>query len=128
MKGPAGAALLLVALLMPARAWGAVGQEIAHLYEFIGESGCVFVRNGREHDSVEAREHIRRKYGYVRDRVSTAEEFIEYAATKSTVTGKAYLVRCEGREVPAGEWLRAELDSFRQRHRSIPAGDERSVP
>jgi len=114
VKGLAAAALLSLALLLPAGVRAGTEEEIAHLLQYVGQSGCPFVRNGREHNASEAREHIAKKYGYVKHRVQRAEDFIEYAATKSSLTGKSYLVLCEGREVQTAEWLRAELARFRQ--------------
>ncbi|MCP3871190.1 MAG: DUF5329 domain-containing protein, partial [Gammaproteobacteria bacterium] len=34
--------------------------EISHLLNFIERSGCIFMRNGGEYDSKEARDHIER--------------------------------------------------------------------
>jgi hypothetical protein len=61
----------------------------------------MFTRNGKEYTGVEALEHIRMKYDYVKSRVKTAEDFIEYAATKSR------------QEVPTADWLKEELARFR---------------
>jgi hypothetical protein len=114
VKGAAGAVLLLLALLVPAGAAAGTEEEIAHLLQYIEGSGCVFVRNGKEHDSADAREHIAKKYDYVRKRVKAAEDFIGRAATKSSMTGQAYRVRCEGTVLPTAEWLKDELERFRQ--------------
>jgi hypothetical protein len=113
MKGAAGAVLLLLALLVPAGAAAGTEEEIAHLLQYIEQSECLFTRNGKEHGSVDAREHIAKKYYYVRKRVKAAEDFIERAATKSSMTGQAYLVRCEGTVFPTAEWLKGELERFR---------------
>ena len=114
--------------MIPARSSAAVLPEIGHLLRFIGQSGCVFIRNGKEHSSIEAREHIQKKYDYVEDRVRTAEDFIAHTGTKSSVTGKAYQVRCGGQVLPAAEWLRAELESFRLGGEKTPSRAERSSP
>lgn len=108
------AALVLLALAFPAGAPAGTQEEIRHLLHTIEQSGCLFLRNGMRYDSTEALEHIQRKYANVRSRVNTAEEFIEYAATKSSMTGKAYLVLCEKEEMPAADWLLAELAEFRR--------------
>jgi hypothetical protein len=89
-------------------------EEVNHLLRYIQQSDCVFTRNGKEHTGVEALEHIRMKYDYVKSRVKTAEDFIDYAATKSSLSGKPYLVRCEGEELPTAKWLRAKLAWMRQ--------------
>ena len=107
-------ALLLSALLVPAGAAAGPEEEIAHLLRTIEQSDCVFTRNGKEHTGVEAMEHIRTKYDYVKRRVKKAEDFIEYAATRSSMTGRYYLVRCGEEEMPTAEWLKAELALFRK--------------
>ena len=116
MKGAPAffAALLLAALTWPAGAGAAMEQEIGHLMEYITQSDCTFIRNGREYDSAEALEHIAKKYDYVKKRVKKAEDFITWAATKSSMSGKPYLVRCGGEEIPTAEWLKAELARFRE--------------
>jgi len=114
--------VLLVTLLIPAGATAGTAEEIGHLLQYIEQSECVFIRNSEEHDSVAALEHIRMKYGYVKSRVNTAEDFIEYAATKSSLSGKPYLVRCEGVDLLTAEWLKAELARFRQPKTEPAAG------
>jgi len=74
------------------------------------------LRNGELHDAAEARAHLERKLAWLRDRgrVSSAEDFIELAASRSSFSGRAYAVRCPGRpEQPSGAWLRAELVRLR---------------
>ena len=91
--------------------------EIEHLISYIASaSGCRFNRNGSWHDMGEARGHVTMKYEYLRDRdrVSTAEDFIEGAASRSSLSGKDYLVQCgASAPVPAGAWLRDELARWR---------------
>ncbi|MBT8133201.1 MAG: DUF5329 domain-containing protein, partial [Gammaproteobacteria bacterium] len=42
------------------------------------------------------------------------EEFIEYSATKSTMSGDYYMVSCPGKEtIRTQDWLMAELKRFR---------------
>jgi len=113
MKRVVGAALLSLALLVSTAAAG-TEEEIAHLLAYIGQSDCIFIRNGKEHDSAEGLEHIRMKYDHVKKRVDSAEDFIAYAASKSSLTGKIYRVRCGVEETATGEWLRAELERLRQ--------------
>lgn len=108
------AALVLLAFASPAGADAGTEQEVAHLLQYIEQSECVFARNGKEHGGDEAREHIGKKYDYVKKRVKTAEDFIEYAATRSSLSGKPYLVRCDGEELLTAQWLRTELERLRQ--------------
>lgn len=105
------AGLLLLATSLPVEADSI--QEIAHLLTFVADSGCTYVRNGNQYDATEAREHIERKYDYIRDRISTTEQFIKYAATESSISGQPYTVICSGQEEPSADWLNRELDRYR---------------
>lgn len=93
--------------------WADTTVEIGHLLRFIGSSDCSFVRNGDEYDAAGARSHIERKYDYAKRWIETSEQFIEYTATKSSVSGKPYRVICAGREEPSSVWLLQELARFR---------------
>ncbi len=91
-------------------------EEITYLLGFVESSGCEFYRNGSWHDPSSARAHLRDKYEYLaaRDRVQTAEDFIERAATKSSLTGRPYQVRCGGGTVVmSNQWLRDALAHHR---------------
>ena len=88
--------------------------EVEHLLEFVGQSDCIMVRNGEEHVGEKAVSHIQIKYDYFKDKITTTEEFIEYSATKSTMSGKYYTVRCpKQEEIRAQDWLMEELTVFR---------------
>jgi hypothetical protein len=100
---------------LPAESAEGMRQEINHLLQYIESSGCIFIRNGKESTPVEARAHIQKKYDYFRNRVKNTEDFIKYAATKSTISGKPYKVRCNGRETRNADWLHTELDKLRNR-------------
>lgn len=89
--------------------------EIGHLLEYINDSGCTFIRNNKEHSGEEAKTHIMRKYNYYKPRIKTTEDFIKYTATKSSISGNIYKVRCNSREIPCADWLRAELQKYRNR-------------
>lgn len=68
------------------------------------------VRNGTVHDPETAVTFLRRKLNYYIDDIKTAEDFIDRLATRSSTTGQLYWVRLpDGRDVPAGEFLRVEL-------------------
>jgi len=91
-------------------------REIAQLIEALGSSGCQFQRNGTWYPAGEARAHLQRKYDYLRKRdlVANAEQFIERAGTRSSISGKAYAVRCPGQgTVPSAQWLGARLSALR---------------
>jgi len=106
--------LVLVSISSAVFSDSLVEQETQHLLNYIGGSGCVFIRNDSEYSPEKARSHILRKYKHVKDKVGTTEEVIEYAATESSFTGKAYLIKCPEEDVvPSSEWLTAELEVYR---------------
>ena len=107
--------LLLIAFCLIPGISAANSAEIAHLLEFIEQSGCSFERNGSQYDSREAREHIQKKYDYLEDRIESTEEFIRHAATKSSMSGRPYHVTCDGKKITTANWLSSELASFRSR-------------
>lgn len=90
-------------------------REVLHLLEFVVSTDCIFERNGRKHTGEEAYKHIKRKYDHFKSKISSTEEFIEYSATKSTVSGKEYFVYCENyAPVTSKDWLLEELGKYRQ--------------
>lgn len=81
-------------------------QQVLRLLDKVAASDCTFVRNGADHSAAEAAKHLRRKLNAARDRVQTASDFITHVASKSSVTGQAYQVRCPGQATqPAQTWL-----------------------
>lgn len=73
-------------------------------------SGIVFIRNGSDHTAEEAAKHLGDKWSRAGDRITTAEEFIEQLASRSSQSGEAYRVRLpDGTEREAGPWLREQL-------------------
>jgi hypothetical protein len=92
-------------------------QEIDHLFAYLKGSGCQFSRNGSWYTPQEAVDHINDKYQYLirHDMVSRAEDFIKYAATESSWSGKPYLVKCgDGVSLETGPWFRTELEKYRK--------------
>jgi len=93
--------------------------EIAYLLRTIADSNCAFFRNGDWYDSKQAEQHLRLKYDALlaRDLIGSAEDFIERGATYSSLSGRAYAVRCPGTAVaPAAQWLRELLARYRRSH------------
>ena len=111
-------ALPFAALAQPLVALPARTQaEIDHLFKFIAQSECRFNRNGSWHDMGAARSHVNTKFEYLADRgmIESTEAFIDQAASRSSISGKEYLVQCPGAEpVPAATWLKTELVRYRQ--------------
>ena len=90
--------------------------EIDALLTRLGTSGCQFERNGTWYTADEARAHLLKKLDYLvgRGAVASAEQFIERAATQSSVSGQPYAVKCRDAAArPSGDWLRAELRALR---------------
>ena len=59
----------------------ATDREIDHLLETVAGSGCVFIRNGKEHDAAKARDHLALKRRKGKRYYSNTEEFIERLAS-----------------------------------------------
>ena len=92
-------------------------QEVAHLLSHMERSNCEFNRNGSWYGAVDASAHIRKKYQYLlqRDLLSSAEDFIVGAASESSLSKQAYLVRCPGEPVmDSSTWFRRQLKQYRQ--------------
>ncbi len=90
-------------------------NEINHLLNYVKTTQCVYVRNGDKHDGPDAMNHIKRKYDYFEDEIYSAEDFIRLSATKSTMSGKKYHIKCPGKtEVESGRWMLDELAYYRK--------------
>jgi hypothetical protein len=111
---PLAAVLLCGTAILRAEAAARPAEEIAHLLDFVGMSPCSFIRNGVSHPAKEAKAHLERKYAGVRDRIKTAEDFIDHVASHSSTSGEPYLVRCRpGETRQSAEWFRSELRRLR---------------
>jgi hypothetical protein len=116
---------LVLALASPATRAGQDGSEIDALVAAVGASDCEFQRNGRWHPAAAAQRHLQRKLDHARrlGREGSAEDFIEHVASRSSLTGRPYRVRCEdGREVPSAEWFQSELRRLRAADSSQSGG------
>jgi hypothetical protein len=90
--------------------------EIDALLKRLETSGCQFNRNGSWYPGPEARAHLQRKLEYLEDKglVDSAEQFIERGASQSSMTGRAYLVKCADQTaVESRAWLTAQLQAIR---------------
>jgi hypothetical protein len=93
-----------------------VQSEVAHLFDYVENSGCQFYRNGSWHDAHQARSHLELKYRYLckKGQVSCTEDVIEHAASVSSISGKPYQIKCgDAGPVPSRDWLNTELKRFR---------------
>ncbi len=89
--------------------------EVEYLLGLVKTSACKFERNGNLYDGRDAYEHIEKKYDHFRDKITSTETFIKYAATKSMISGKYYIIICPGAEPEnTGDWLLGELRKYRE--------------
>ncbi|MEO6665873.1 MAG: DUF5329 family protein [Nitrospiria bacterium] len=122
VRGVIGLAVFLLAgaLAQAAELSSAAGTEIASLLNTLVASECQFYRNGSWHTGAEAKEHLQMKLeSYAKKGVITSsEEFIARAATRSSLSGQLYKVRCPNHEEePSAVWLRRELNHLREQER-----------
>lgn len=89
-------------------------QEIEYLLEFVASSGCTFIRNDDDHQSVDAADHLRLKYDRGKRYVDSAEQFIDRLATESSWSGDPYTVTCSGKTETSAQWLHRALADYRQ--------------
>lgn len=101
---------ITVAAAAPAvLAQGNAQAEIDYLIGRVERSGCEFVRNGSAHPAPEAAAHLRKKLSAAR-RSLNVEQFIDHIASKSSMSGEPYLIRCAGRgDETSAVWLRRAL-------------------
>ena len=97
-------------------------SEVLHLLSYIRQSSCQFCRNGTWYQDTNAVcGHIQLKADYFSEkgRIKSTEDFIKWAASKSEMSGKPYLVKCgDGPPMPLSQWLSEELDRYRYRESS----------
>lgn len=92
----------------------AVTVEVGYLIDSVSQSGCNFVRNGKEHTASEAADHLQMKARKGKRYYDTTEEFIERIASKSSWSGKPYLIQCaDTPAVTAGDWFTRVLAEYR---------------
>jgi hypothetical protein len=106
--------VLLLVLLSCACAFAAPMSEqqkidaLIHSVEVL--PGAKFIRNGTSYSGKDAADHLRMKLDHAGDRVRTAEQFIQYIASGSSMSGEAYQIQLtDGRKVPSEAFFHAEL-------------------
>jgi hypothetical protein len=112
---------LVIAPVARAEPPAIVLQEINYLIPYIRDSGCEFKRNGTWNDSKTAEAHVCGKYDFLvkLDQVDTTKDFIDKAATESSLSGQPYEIRCGGGglPMPSSSWLSNELARYRASRR-----------
>jgi len=110
--------ILFIGLLLYGNAALAVeNEEIEYLLSYIAASDCIFIRNGTGHQPQEAREHLEMKYNHVKSRITTAEDFINKIASKSSLSRRKYQIRCGENQLPTEVWLKQALAFHRTQFR-----------
>jgi hypothetical protein len=85
-------------------------EKITYILDELEKSKLIFIRNGDEYSAKEAREHMQKKLDYAGNRITSADQFITYIATKSSLSGKSYFVKYpDGKKVESAIWLREIL-------------------
>lgn len=107
---------------LPALGWAQstaprVKAEIGALLSRLENSGCQFYRNGNWYPGGEAMKHLNSKFDFidVHGGAVSTEQFIDLAASKSSLSGQAYLVRCDAAApVESKVWLKSQLAMLRK--------------
>jgi hypothetical protein len=86
-------------------------EKITRLIALVAASdGVTFVRNGDEHTAKDAAEHLKRKLDAAGGKVTTAQQFIEEIASRSSISGEPYRIKLpDGREQSSQQWLTGKL-------------------
>ena len=108
------AAIMCCLLAHRARADDGADKETAKIEALIKHvealDGAKFIRNGTAYDAKTAGKFLRAKWDRNKDEVKTAGDFIEKLATKSSTSGKPYMIRFkDGKEVESGGYLTEQL-------------------
>lgn len=93
-------------------------QEVQYLLGFIEQSGCDFNRNGSWADAKAAAGHVKMKFEYLlrQDKIASAADFIEKAASESSFSGTPYQVKCgKAAAILSRAWLSDELKKYQAR-------------
>ncbi len=88
--------------------------RIDYLLQVVGSMhDAQFLRNGKAYDGSAAADHLRTKLRAAGARVRTAEDFIHYCATASSVSGRPYQIRfADGQTRAAADFLTEKLLEF----------------
>jgi hypothetical protein len=112
-----GAAFFLTVRASVAAPTGHELSRIEKLIQFVEtRKNMKFVRNGTEYSCADAAKFLRGKLDSMGQDVTTAREFIERIASKSSMSGEAYHVKfSDGRSMLASQFLSDELKRLESR-------------
>src|SRR5215471_13332137 len=111
-------ALAFLCVALSARGAEPAAQETRTIEQLITAVASLpnaqFIRNGTVYDAAAAGDHLRLKWKNAGSRVKTAEDFIRYCASTSSVSGEPYKIRfADGREMTSEQFLRQKLADLR---------------
>lgn len=107
---------MIATLLAAVLAAASPRAEVDALLARLEAAECRFQRNGEWYGSQKAREHLERKLAYLErwGTLESAEQFIEKAASGSSVSGEPYVVQCgKAPAVKSAQWLKGQLEALR---------------
>ena len=91
-------------------------EKITYLLDELEKSKLIFIRNGDEYSAKDARDHMQKKLDYAGNRITTADQFITYIATKSSLSGKSYYVKYpDGKQTESAVYLRNLLSKLEEK-------------
>ena len=110
-------AVAVLALATVANAVDRLPAEDARIEYLLAAVGSLhdvqFIRNGTAYGTTAAVKHLRTKLGIAGSRVKTAEDFIRYCGSESSVSGKPYEIRFpDGHVVRSTDFLKQKLTDF----------------
>jgi hypothetical protein len=108
--------MLFASLLSAAPSGLEVRAEIDALLSTLEKSGCEFKRNGSWYSASEAKSHLLKKLEYIEGKgaLQSTEQFIALGASKSSMSGQPYLVRCgSAPPIESRTWLTTQLAARR---------------
>jgi Family of unknown function (DUF5329) len=116
--------LSIFLLILSLNTWAAplsptIQNEIDKLLFSLENSGCQFNRNGSWHSGPEAKKHLLKKLDYLKDKTTLkdTEQFIQLAASTSSMSGKPYQVQCgKTPAITSQEWFLQQLKTLRSHH------------
>ena len=96
-------------------------QKIEYLISHVENiTDAYFIRNRRSHSPKDAAKHMRTKLRHSRNHINTAEDFIHICATKSSITGRKYLITfSDGKSVETGKYLLQILNTLESSEEDI---------
>jgi hypothetical protein len=93
-------------------------QRIDYLMQSLSSlKGAVFIRNNGEYDAAAARDHLKKKLEFAGERVKTAEDFIKYCGSESSMSHQPYKIRlADGTVTETASYFREKLKEVDQKN------------